>query len=62
MKYSCITQQKNTASISLQCQVLGVNRSGYYHYRANRGNKSVDVVHQQMVERVKAIAKHSRES
>jgi len=35
MKYAFITQQKNTASISLQCQVLGVNRSGYYHYRAN---------------------------
>jgi len=28
MQYLCITQHKNTASISLQCQVLGVNRSG----------------------------------
>lgn len=62
MKYSFITQHKNTASISLQCQVLGVNRSGYYHYRANRANKPVDVVHQKMLERVKDIAKHSRDS
>jgi len=62
MKYSFFTQHKNTASISLQCQVLGVNRSGYYHYRANRANQPVDVVHQKMLERVKAIAKHSRDS
>lgn len=62
MKYAFITQHKNTASISLQCQVLGVNRSGYYHYRAHAANKSVDSVHQAMLERVKAIAEHSRYS
>jgi transposase InsO family protein len=62
MKYAFITQQKNTASISLQCQVLGVNRSGYYHYRANVANQPVDVVHQEMLERVKDIAEHSRYS
>ena len=62
MKYSFITQHKNTASISLQCQVLGVNRSGYYHYRANRANKPVDSVHQEMLERVKTLAEHSRYS
>ena len=62
MKYSCITQHKNTASISLQCQVLGVHRSGYYHYRANRANNPVDSVHQEMAERVKTFAEHSRDS
>ena len=62
MKYSFITQHKNTASISLQCQVLGVNRSGYYHYRATVANKPVDSVRQKMVEWVKAIAKHSHYS
>ena len=62
MKYSFITQHKNTYSISLQCQVLGVNRSGYYHYRANVANKPVDSVHQEMLERAKDIAKSSRYS
>ena len=62
MKYSFITQHKNTASISLQCQVLGVNRSGYYHYQAHVANKPIDAVHQKMVEGVKDIAEHSRYS
>ncbi len=34
VKYSFITQHKNTYPISLQCQVLGVSRSGYYNYQA----------------------------
>jgi hypothetical protein len=59
MKYSFITQHKNTYPISLQCQVLGVNRSGYYHYRANVANKVNDPEHQEMVEWVKAIAASS---
>jgi len=62
MKYACITQQKNAASISLQCQVLGVNRSGDYPYRAHAVNQPVDVVHQEMLERVKDLAEHSRYS
>ena len=62
MKYAFITQQKNTASIRLQCQVLGVTRSGYYHYRAKVANQPVDAVHQEMLERVKDIAEHSRYS
>ena len=32
MKYSFITQHKNTYPIRLMCQVLGVSRNGFYHY------------------------------
>ena len=59
MKYSFITQHKNTYPISLQCQVLGVNRSGYYNYRTNVANKPDDPVHQEMLEWVKDIAESS---
>ncbi len=62
MKYSFITQHKNTYPISLQCRVLGVNRSGYYHYRANVANKPTDPVHREMLEWVKDIAASSRYS
>ncbi len=59
MKYSFITQHKNTYPISLQCQVLGVHRSGYYNYRANIANKPDDPKHQEMLEWVKDIAESS---
>lgn len=59
MKYVFITQHKKTYPISLQCQVLGVNRSGYYHYQANVANKLDDPVHLEMLEWVKRIAKAS---
>ena len=56
MKYSFITQHKNTYPISLQCQVLGVRRQGYYHYRRHTENKPVDPEHQEMLRLVKQIA------
>ena len=56
MKYSFITQHKNTYPISLQCQVLGVRRQGYYHYRRHTENKPVDPDHQEMLRLVKQIA------
>jgi transposase InsO family protein len=59
MKYSFITQHKNTYPISLQCQVLGVNRSGYYRYQANIANKPDDPEHREMLGWVKDIAKSS---
>ncbi len=62
MKYSFITQHKNTYPISLQCQVLGVSRSGYYHYQANVANKPDDPEHQEMRDWVKAIAESSGDS
>ena len=62
MKYSFITQHKNTYPISLQCRVLGVCRSGYYHYLANVANKPADPVHLEMLSWVRGIAESSRYS
>ena len=59
MKYSFITQHKNTYPISLQCQVLGVRRSGYYNYQSSQANKADDSKHQEMLEWVKDIAESS---
>ncbi len=59
MKYSFITQHKNTYSIDLLCQVLGVSRSGYYHYQANVSNQPDDPAHQELLEWVKDIAESS---
>jgi len=56
VKYSFITQHKNTYPINLQCQVLGVRRQGYYHYRRHTENKPVDPEHKKMLESVKQIA------
>lgn len=59
MKYSFITQHKNTYPIRLQCQVLGVRRSGYYHYQGSQAKKQKEAKHQEMLEWVKDIAKSS---
>jgi len=59
VKYSFITQHKNAYPISLQCQVLGVSRNGYYQYRKHQENKPEDPVHQEMIEWVQDIAKSS---
>jgi putative transposase len=59
VKYSFITQHKNTYPISLQCQVLGVGRNGYYHYQASQASKADDSKHQEMLEWVKKIAESS---
>jgi len=62
VKYSFITQHKNTYPVSLQCRVLGVSRSGYYHYRSNVESKPADPVHQEMLEWVKKIADSAGDS
>jgi len=59
VKYSFITQHKNTYPISLQCQVLGVRRTGYYNYQASQAKKQDDAKHQEMLEWVKDIAESS---
>jgi transposase InsO family protein len=59
VKYSFITQHKNTYSVYLMCEVLGVIRQCYYHYCRNRENKPADPEHQEMLMWVKAIAKAS---
>lgn len=61
MKYSFITQQKNTYPIRLMCQVLGVSRNGYYHYCSSRARKP-DPEHQELLEWVRDIDKSSGHS
>lgn len=56
MKYAFITQHKNTYPISLQCQVLGVSRQGYYHYEKITANKQKTVEHNEMLEWIKKLA------
>ena len=56
MKYSFITQHKNTYPISLQCQVLGVSRQGYYHYSKVTTNKQKSTEYQEMLEWIKELA------
>ncbi len=43
VKCAFITRHKNIGSISLQCQVLGVSRSCYYHYQRHTANKPTDL-------------------
>jgi len=62
MKYSFITQHKNTYPIRLMCQVLGVDRSCYYHYRRQMDNRPVDSEHEEMLEWIQDIAKASDHS
>lgn len=62
MKYSFITQHKNTYPIRLQCQVLGVGRSGYYKYQASQANKPDDTERQEMIEWIKDLAESSEYS
>ena len=59
MKYAFITHHKNAYPTSLQCQVLGVSRNGYYPYRKHREGKPEDPVHQEMIEWVQDIARSS---
>lgn len=59
MKYSFITQHKNTYPISLQCEVLGVSRNGYYHYRKHTADRPSDPEHQEMLMFIKKIAEAS---
>jgi len=56
VKYAFITQHKNTYPISLQCQVLGVSRQGYYHYCKVTANQQKTTEHLEMLEWIKEIA------
>jgi len=62
MKYAFITRHKNTYPVSLQCQVLGVNRSGYYRWQAHQVNRTPDPEHEEMLGWVKDIAESSKYS
>ncbi|MCU7893727.1 MAG: IS3 family transposase [Candidatus Thiodiazotropha sp. (ex Lucinoma aequizonata)] len=59
MKYSFITQHKNTCPISLKCQILGVKRSAYYQYIARQTSHKEEKNHQEMLEWIEDIAESS---
>jgi transposase InsO family protein len=60
VKYAFITQLKNAYPISLQCQVLGVSRNGYYQYIKRLLNRTADPEHEELLEWVKDIAESSK--
>jgi transposase InsO family protein len=62
VKYSLITQQKNTFPIRLLCQVLGVSRPCYYYYRQQMAKKREDGVHRDMLAWIKANDEWSDQS
>ncbi|MCU7913828.1 MAG: IS3 family transposase [Candidatus Thiodiazotropha sp. (ex Lucinoma aequizonata)] len=59
VKYSFITQHKNTCPISLQYQILGVKRSVYYEYVARQTTHKEEKNHQEMLEWIEDIAESS---
>ena len=61
MKYSFITQHKNTYPIRLMCQVLGVSRNGYYSFHSSKAREA-DPEHLEMLEWIKDIAESSQYS
>ena len=61
MKYSFITQNKNTYPIRLMCQVLGVSRNGYYSF-INSDARQIDPERREQLTWVKKIAQQSGHS
>ena len=57
MKYSFIAQHKKAWPIELMCQVLGVNRNGFYQYQ--KKSQKPDLVHTELLEWTKKIAESS---
>ncbi len=60
MKYSFITQHKNTYPVSLQCQVLGVSRHGYYAHQRRPIDPAAVKAHQDLLDWVRDIAESSQ--
>lgn len=56
MKYSFIAQHKKTWPIGLMCRLMGVSRTGFYHYQKHTVNRADDPAHQEMLAWVKKIA------
>ena len=61
MKYSFITQHKNTYPIRLMCEVLGVSRNGFYCFKSSEARKP-NPEHEELLEWVRRIAKESGHS
>ena len=62
MKYVFIAQHKKTWPVDLMCQLLGVNRSGYYGYQRRHEGKIDDPYHRERLEAVREIARASDDS
>ena len=62
MKYSFIAQHKKTWPIGLMCRLLGVCRSGFYHYQKHTAEKPDGPEYQEMVSWVKKIAEATNDS
>jgi putative transposase len=60
MKYEFISEHKKTWSISLMCKVLGVKRSGYYHFE--KTDKIPNPDHKAMLVWVKELGRASKYS
>ena len=56
MKYSFIAQYKKTWPISMMCRLMGVTRSGFYHYQKYTANRPKDPEHQEMLHWVRKLA------
>ena len=61
MKYSFITQHKNTYPIRPMCQVIGVSRNGYYNYQCNSA-REISHEDQEMMNWIRDLDKSSRNS
>lgn len=59
MKYRFIAQHKKTWPVTVMCQVLGVCRSGYYHFARQETARQPDPLHIELLEWVVKIAKAS---
>ena len=62
MKYSFIARHKKTWSIGTMCRLMGVARSGFYHYQKHTANKPRDPEHQEMLHWVRKIAEATEDS
>ncbi len=58
VKYSFITQHKNTYPIRLMCRVLGVSRNGYYSYQSSDA-RNTDPEHEELLDWVRRIDRES---
>ena len=62
MKYSFIAHYKKIWPIGMMCRLLGVTRSGFYHYQKHTANKPKDPEHQEMLYWVRKIAEATDDS
>jgi len=54
-----VAKNKKAWPIGVMCSVLGINRSGFYHYQKQHRRKQLDPVHKELLGWIKEIAKAS---